>query len=390
MESSHKCSGSHIPPVCLALVAIVALMAGFTSSAQASPGALKVMILESQCSSTEPATTLRAQIISQAGVESVDFFNGAEATPTDAQLSAYDVVVAIGGCKWKEATALGNNLADYQDQGGVVVGATFDWQGTGAEYDLAGRWITAGYSPYEIGGTSEEFGNASLGTHEAGNPLLAGVLSLSAYFRDKLLLAPGATEIAKWSDGLSAIAVKGNAIGINANLGSFTGAQFSGDFGKLIVNAGNILGRHPLTVTKTGTGEGIVTSSPTGISCGADCLVAFPNGSSVTLTARTIGGGSIFSGWSGAGCSGTATCSVPMNAAQSVTATFTGPPPTIHCTVPKLKGKKLKSAKKALLKAECKLGKVRGKKNSSAKVKTQKPKPGTVLSAGSKVNVTVK
>ena len=66
------------------------------------------------------------------------------------------------------------------------------------------------------------------------------------------------------------------------------------------------------------------------------------------------------------------------------------PPPVITCTVPKLKGKKLKAAKKALLKAECKLGKVKGKKSSSAKVKTQKPKPGTVLTAGSKVSVTVK
>lgn len=43
-----------------------------------------------------------------------------------------------------------------------------------------------------------------------------------------------------------------------------------------------------------------------------------------------------------------------------------------------------------LLTGECRLGKVKGKKSSSAKMKTQKPKPGTVLTAGSKVNVTVK
>jgi hypothetical protein len=59
------------------------------------------------------------------------------------------------------------------------------------------------------------------------------------------------------------------------------------------------------------------------------------------------------------------------------------------CTVPKLKGKKLKAAKKALLKTECKLGEVKGKKSKSAKVKTQKPKPGTVLAPGSKVNIKV-
>ena len=76
--------------------------------------------------------------------------------------------------------------------------------------------------------------------------------------------------------------------------------------------------------------------------------------------------------------------------------TYTAPPvplplpAKVTCTVPKLKGKKLKAAKQALLKAECKLGKVKGKKSNTAKVKTQKPKPGTVLTAGSKVNVTVK
>jgi len=60
------------------------------------------------------------------------------------------------------------------------------------------------------------------------------------------------------------------------------------------------------------------------------------------------------------------------------------------CVVPKLKGKKLKALGKALKKAECKLGKVQGNKSKTAKVKTQSPKSGTVLTPGSKVNVKVK
>ena len=57
--------------------------------------------------------------------------------------------------------------------------------------------------------------------------------------------------------------------------------------------------------------------------------------------------------------------------------TYTGPPvpqplpAKVSCTVPKLKGKKLKAAKQALLKAECKLGKVKGKKSSA---KPSKPR----------------
>jgi hypothetical protein len=68
------------------------------------------------------------------------------------------------------------------------------------------------------------------------------------------------------------------------------------------------------------TGSGTVTSSPAGISCSSNCSASFASGTQVTLTA-TAAGGWKFNGWSGA-CSGTGTCSVTMNSAQSVTATF--------------------------------------------------------------------
>ena len=58
------------------------------------------------------------------------------------------------------------------------------------------------------------------------------------------------------------------------------------------------------------------------------------------------------------------------------------------CTVPKLKGKKLKAARKALVKADCKAGRLTGKKGlKSAKVVKQRPKPGTTLPAGAKVSL---
>ena len=69
------------------------------------------------------------------------------------------------------------------------------------------------------------------------------------------------------------------------------------------------------------TGSGAVTSSPTGISCPSSCSANFAPGTPVILTATPASGWK-FNGWSGA-CSGTGTCSVTMNSAQSVTATFT-------------------------------------------------------------------
>ena len=75
-----------------------------------------------------------------------------------------------------------------------------------------------------------------------------------------------------------------------------------------------------LSIAKTGTGAGTVTSSPAGINCGAACSASFNAGASVTLTA-TPSADSLFAGWSGA-CSGTGTCSVTIDAAKSVTAIF--------------------------------------------------------------------
>jgi murein DD-endopeptidase MepM/ murein hydrolase activator NlpD len=76
-----------------------------------------------------------------------------------------------------------------------------------------------------------------------------------------------------------------------------------------------------LTVNKTGSGQGTVTSSPSGIDCGPTCSADFTSGAVVTLTA-TPATGSTFAGWSGA-CSGTGTCTVTMDTDKTVTATFT-------------------------------------------------------------------
>ncbi|MBK7976643.1 MAG: FG-GAP repeat protein [Deltaproteobacteria bacterium] len=88
------------------------------------------------------------------------------------------------------------------------------------------------------------------------------------------------------------------------------------------VTANFTLQSFTLSVAPTGTGTGSITSSPFGISCGTLCSSSFPGGEVVTLTAATAPGSS-FDGWSGGGCSGTGTCQVTMDAAKSVTASFT-------------------------------------------------------------------
>jgi hypothetical protein len=78
---------------------------------------------------------------------------------------------------------------------------------------------------------------------------------------------------------------------------------------------------HELSITKTGSGTGTVTSDPAGIDCGADCTHEYDLDTTVTLTAEADAN-SRFTGWSGEGCSGTGTCQVTMDAAKNVTADF--------------------------------------------------------------------
>jgi uncharacterized repeat protein (TIGR03803 family) len=75
-----------------------------------------------------------------------------------------------------------------------------------------------------------------------------------------------------------------------------------------------------VSLTLTGTGSGMVTSTPPGINCGATCSASFAGGTMLTLTA-TPAMGSAFSAWTGA-CAGTGPCTLTVNAAKAVSATF--------------------------------------------------------------------
>jgi len=85
-----------------------------------------------------------------------------------------------------------------------------------------------------------------------------------------------------------------------------------------------------VTVVRDGNGSGSVSSTPSGISCGATCTAPFAYNGAVTLTA-TPDSGSHISSWSGGGCSGTsASCTINnLTASTTVTVTFTLDAPTL-------------------------------------------------------------
>ncbi|HEY1564462.1 MAG TPA: PASTA domain-containing protein [Gaiellaceae bacterium] len=139
-----------------------------------------------------------------------------------------------------------------------------------------------------------------------------------------------------------------------------------------------------LSVSKKGDGKGKVTTYPAGLSCATGtCSRFFDYGTPLILRAKAAKGSS-FAGWSGA-CKGTRACALLMRSPKSVKATFLK-----NCTVPQLKGKSLKAAKRLLKSHDCGLGKIRHAFSRTVRrgsVISQKPKAGRHYKHGTKVNL---
>jgi hypothetical protein len=86
-----------------------------------------------------------------------------------------------------------------------------------------------------------------------------------------------------------------------------------------------------LTVAKSGAGT--VTSNTGGISCGASCSAQFTSGTTVQLTAAPSTGSS-FGSWTGCNSVVGNVCTVVVDAAKSVTATFILNPNITTATLP--------------------------------------------------------
>jgi hypothetical protein len=121
--------------------------------------------------------------------------------------------------------------------------------------------------------------------------------------------------------------------GIGAASGGSGGSGGKGSPGRIDITANSTsgLGANPaatvvpysyaLTVSKAGSGSGSVTSTPGGIDCGGDCAEDYDPGVVVTLSA-TAAGGSTFNGWSGPCSNASGDCTVTLDQARAVTATF--------------------------------------------------------------------
>jgi hypothetical protein len=220
-------------------------------------------------------TQLEAEILAEPSVIGVDLFDASIGTPTVAELQQYDIIVPFSNDAFLDADTLGNNLADYVDGGGIVVQYGFSFYAPCC-YGVNGRWLNQGYSPFVYTAALWEGGPLTLGAHNAAHPLMAGVTTLNSDLANVPVLAAGATEVAQWNGGghLAAFRPVSNGhttIGVSAYVGAE--AAQSGDWGKVIVNAGNwlrVCGASP-TPTVTPTPTATTTPNPTLTPCTGRC-----------------------------------------------------------------------------------------------------------------------
>lgn len=152
------------------------------------------------------------------------------------------------------------------------------------------------------------------------------------------------------------------------------------------------------TITSLGTASGSTAGGTSVTIAGADLegasAVSF---GSQPASSFTVNSESQITAVAPAAAAGAVSLSVTTAAGKTTSSPsfvyVTPPPPVSHCVVPKLKGKKLKASKKAIKKAQCKLGTVKKKAGATVttgKVVKQSRTPGTVLPVGAKVTLTIK
>jgi hypothetical protein len=153
-----------------------------------------------------------------------------------------------------------------------------------------------------------------------------------------------------------------------------------------------------VTATKASQSITVTKHAPSSAVVGSHFTVAATGGGSGNAVTFSSGGACSNSGATFTMTSATGTCTVRYdqagssnyNAAPGITETVNALPP--QCVVPKLKGKRVKAAKRALKAHSCSLGKVKRVFSSRVKkgrVISQRPRPGRHLRHGSKIRLVI-
>ncbi len=203
---------------------------GWQSNGIMSAAVPNILILHADDGNGEP---LRTQLTTLGGLGVIDTFDARGATPSLAQLQAYDIVITWSNYVFGDPIAIGNVLADYVDSGGRVIDMEF---AIDPSWGMQGRFRAEQYSAMSCGGCI--YTTASLGTFNPTHPIMQGVTAASDLYRaGGTALTPGSTEVARWSDGNIFVAAKddGTVVTINAYAGVYL--QWTGQIDQVVHNS---------------------------------------------------------------------------------------------------------------------------------------------------------
>jgi hypothetical protein len=152
------------------------------------------------------ALDVQAVLDDTAAFAKVDAFDAFNATPSVQTLRGYQAALVFADESWANATALGNNMAEYFDAGGNVVLAVFSTSlATNAKevYNLLGRWKSEGYDLITPAKYIVQKEDQPLKFVEPNSTLVAGMTSLTA---TAAFQSPGAVSspdvvVAQWGSG---------------------------------------------------------------------------------------------------------------------------------------------------------------------------------------------
>ncbi|MEE9413516.1 MAG: Ig-like domain-containing protein [Methylococcales bacterium] len=140
--------------------------------------------------------------------DDITFVNARTRTPDLAELSDFDAVLVWSDHTFNNSTLLGNVLADYVEQGGGVVLATYVFS---QPWSIAGRITEPQFSPFLVtNNLIRTSGVLDLTQSNTDHPILSGINSASYIGNSNYTnppLANGATLIAKDTNGNNLIAI---------------------------------------------------------------------------------------------------------------------------------------------------------------------------------------
>ncbi len=191
--------------------------------------------------------------------------------PPLSEVQHYDAVLAWGGTAgWGAAKCeeLGDMLADYVDEGGGLVLATFCVGSNGGSWIPTGRFSDSSYWVLEPRHNQEDGHQTLDAARQPGHPILADVHSLdggSSSYRVDTTILSDAELIADWTDGLPLIAAKDLGVARRVDLNFYPPSDDArDDFWDASTDGDEILANALVWAARSDVVDSLTISPPSG------------------------------------------------------------------------------------------------------------------------------